>query len=102
MSMAQQDPRQTNAEPVPEFDAVVVGAGFSGLYMLHRLRDSLGLTTRVFEAGDVFRGTRYWNPYPGARCDSGSVYHTFFDRFSAKALHDRAWSEIFPLPPEHP
>ena len=61
MSMAQQDPRQTNAEVVHEFDAVVVGAGFSGLYILHRLRDYLGLTIRVFEAGNDVGGTWYWN-----------------------------------------
>ena len=54
---------------VPEqFDAVVAGAGFSGLYMLYRLR-KLGLSVKVFEsAGDV-GGTWYWNRYPGARCD---------------------------------
>jgi cation diffusion facilitator CzcD-associated flavoprotein CzcO len=52
-----------------ELDAVVVGAGFSGLYMLHRLRE-LGLSTRVFEAADGVGGTWYWNRYPGARCDS--------------------------------
>ena len=50
-------------------DAVIVGAGFSGLYMLHRLR-SLGFTTRLFDAADGVGGTWYWNRYPGARCDS--------------------------------
>jgi cation diffusion facilitator CzcD-associated flavoprotein CzcO len=100
MSMAQQDPRQTNAEPVPEFDAVVVGAGFSGLYMLHRLRDSLGLTTRVFEAGDDVGGTWYWNRYPGARCDSESYYYSFSDRLSEKLLHEWTWSERFAGQPE--
>src|SRR5262249_10873093 len=49
-------------------DAVVVGAGFAGLYMLHRLR-GLGFTARIFEAGKGVGGTWYWNRYPGARCD---------------------------------
>jgi cation diffusion facilitator CzcD-associated flavoprotein CzcO len=53
------------AEP---FDAIVVGAGFAGMYMLHRLR-GLGLSVRVFEAGGDVGGTWYWNRYPGARCD---------------------------------
>lgn len=53
-----------------ELDAVVIGAGFSGMYMLYRLREVLGLSARVFEAGDNVGGTWYWNRYPGARCDS--------------------------------
>src|SRR4051794_23936483 len=52
--------------PVKDFDAVVVGAGFAGLYMLHRLRNA-GFSVRVFEAGDSVGGTWYWNRYPGAR-----------------------------------
>ncbi len=100
MSSAQQDPRQPNAEPVHEFDAVVVGAGFSGMYMLHRLRDSLGLTTRVFEAGDDVGGTWYWNRYPGARCDSESYYYSFSDRLSEELLHEWTWSERFAGQPE--
>jgi cation diffusion facilitator CzcD-associated flavoprotein CzcO len=56
-------------------DAVVVGAGFVGIYMLHRLRDLLGLSVRVYEAGEGVGGSWYWNRYPGARCDSdGYVY----------------------------
>jgi cyclohexanone monooxygenase len=51
-----------------DFDAIVVGAGFAGLYMLHKLR-GLGMTAHVFEAGDDVGGTWYWNRYPGARCD---------------------------------
>ena len=52
-----------------DFDAVVVGAGFAGMYMLHRIRDALGLKTVVYEAGDGVGGTWYWNCYPGARCE---------------------------------
>ncbi len=51
-----------------EFDAVVVGAGFAGMFMLHRLR-GLGLQARVFEAGADVGGTWCWNRYPGARCN---------------------------------
>ena len=54
-----------------EFDAVVIGAGVSGLYQLYKLRE-LGLTVRVFETGTGVGGTWYWNRYPGARFDSES------------------------------
>ena len=54
----------------PDFDAVVIGAGFSGMYMLKALRDRLGLKVPVYEAGETVGGTWYWNRYPGARCDS--------------------------------
>ena len=65
MSSVQTNPQETGAKPaVKEFDAIVVGAGFSGLYMLHRLRDELGLSARVLEAGDGAGGTWYWNRYP--------------------------------------
>src|SRR5499433_1918265 len=55
----------------PEFDAVVIGAGVTGLYQLHKLRE-LGLKVRVFETGSAVGGTWYWNRYPGARFDSES------------------------------
>jgi cation diffusion facilitator CzcD-associated flavoprotein CzcO len=58
------------------FDVVVVGAGFSGLYMLLRARE-LGYRTHVYEAGPAVGGTWYWNRYPGARCDSESLYYSF-------------------------
>ncbi|HEV2369598.1 MAG TPA: NAD(P)-binding protein, partial [Acidimicrobiales bacterium] len=60
-----------------ELDAVAVGAGFSGLYALHHLRDRLGLTVRAYEMGDGVGGTWYWNRYPGARCDSESYYYCY-------------------------
>ena len=53
-----------------QYDAVIIGAGFSGMYQLHLLRDRLGLSARVIERGDGVGGTWYWNRYPGARCDS--------------------------------
>ena len=58
------------------FDAVIVGAGFAGMYMLHRLR-GLGFTARVYEAGGGVGGTWYWNRYPGARCDVESMQYSF-------------------------
>ncbi|GAA4702801.1 NAD(P)/FAD-dependent oxidoreductase [Pseudonocardia yuanmonensis] len=83
-----------------ELDAVVVGAGFSGLYMLHRLRDTLGMTARVFEAADDVGGTWYWNRYPGARCDSESYFYSFSDRLSEDLLEEWTWSERFAAQPE--
>ena len=69
--MAPNSNNQTQRQPEigAVFDAVVVGAGFAGLYMLHRLR-GLGFTARVYEAGGGVGGTWYWNRYPGARCAS--------------------------------
>ena len=65
MSSTQQNQQEAGAEPATDFDAVIVGAGFSGLYMLHKLRDEMGLSARVLEAGDGIGGTWYWNRYPG-------------------------------------
>jgi cyclohexanone monooxygenase len=59
-----------------QIDVVVVGAGFAGLYMLHRLR-GLGFSTRVFEAGSGIGGTWFWNRYPGARCDVESLDYSY-------------------------
>ncbi len=81
-----------------EFDAIVVGAGFSGLYMLHKLRDGVGLSVRVLEAGDGVGGTWYWNRYPGARCDSESHYYSY--SFSKELEQDWEWSERYPEQPE--
>jgi len=83
---------------VPEqFDAVVVGAGFSGLYMLYRLRQ-LGLSVKVFDsAGDV-GGTWYWNRYPGARCDVPTTDYTF--SFDPELEKEWTWSEKYATQPE--
>ena len=80
------------------FDAVVIGAGFSGLYMLHRLRDKLGLSTQVYEAGDGVGGTWYWNRYPGARVDSESYAYCY--SFDEDLLQEWNWSGKFPVQPE--
>lgn len=88
-----------SAEPaVREIDAAIVGAGFSGLYMLHRARDVLGLRARVFEAGDGVGGTWYWNRYPGARCDSESFYYCY--SFSEDLLQEWTWTSKYPEQPE--
>ena len=78
-------------------DALVVGAGFAGLYMLHRLR-GLGLSARVFEAGDGVGGTWYWNRYPGARCDVESMEYSY--QFSDELQQEWEWSERYATQPE--
>jgi len=78
-------------------DAVIVGAGFAGLYMLHRLREQ-GLSVRVFEKADGVGGTWYWNRYPGARCDSES--HIYCYSFAEELHEDWEWSERYPEQPE--
>jgi cation diffusion facilitator CzcD-associated flavoprotein CzcO len=85
--------RQTCADS-QAYDAIIVGAGFSGLYQLHCLRDKLGLTAVVLEAGDGVGGTWYWNRYPGARCDSES--HTYCYYFNDDLLTEWQWSERYP------
>jgi cyclohexanone monooxygenase len=78
-------------------DAVVVGAGLSGLYQLHRLRE-LGLTAVVFEAGDDIGGTWYWNRYPGAHCDIESMSYSY--SFSPELDQEWEWSERYASQPE--
>jgi cyclohexanone monooxygenase len=85
------------AEVGAVFDAVVVGAGFAGMYMLHRLR-GLGFSVRVFEAGGGVGGTWYWNRYPGARCDVESMQYSF--SFSERLDQEWNWSEKYAPQPE--
>ena len=75
-------------------DALIIGAGFSGLYQLHCLRDKLKLNTLVLEEGDDLGGTWYWNRYPGARCDSESFTYGF--TFSKKIFKNWTWKERYP------
>ena len=80
-----------------QLDAVIVGAGFGGMYMLHRLR-ALGLSARILEQADGVGGTWYWNRYPGARCDVESMQYSFsFDEGLQQEWH---WSERFAAQPE--
>ena len=80
-----------------DFDAVVIGAGAAGLYMLHRLR-GLGFSVRVFEQGDGVGGTWFWNRYPGARCDVESWDYCF--SFSEELEQEWDWSERYPTQAE--
>jgi cyclohexanone monooxygenase len=80
-----------------DFDVVVVGAGFAGLYMLHRLR-GMGFSVRVLEAGSGVGGTWYWNRYPGARCDVESVEYSY--QFSPELQQEWEWSERYAAQPE--
>ena len=80
-----------------QIDAIVVGAGFAGLYALHRLR-GLGLSVRVFEAGDGVGGTWYWNRYPGARCDVESMDYSY--SFSDELQQEWCWTERYAAQPE--
>ena len=73
-------------------DALVIGAGFGGMYALHRLR-SMGLRVRAIEAGGGVGGTWYWNRYPGARCDVLSIYYSY--SFSHEIQQEWTWSERF-------
>ena len=80
-----------------EIDAVVVGAGFGGLYMLHRLREA-GVSVQGFEAGTDVGGTWYWNRYPGARCDVPSLFYSY--TWDEALQKDWRWSEKYAAQPE--
>ena len=82
------------AAKVAAYDALIIGAGFSGLYQLHCLRDRLGLSAAVLETGDGVGGTWYWNRYPGARCDSES--HSYCFTFSEQLQEGWQWTERYP------
>ena len=87
----------SNSQNDNQFDVVVVGAGFAGMYMLHRLR-ATGLKTIVLEAGSDVGGTWYWNRYPGARCDVPSMEYSY--SFSSELQQDWDWSEVMAGQPE--
>ena len=88
----------SDSENFPDYDAVVIGAGFAGLGMLRRLREEHGMSVQVYEAGAGVGGTWYWNRYPGARCDSESYMYCF--SFSEELLQDWNWSGKYPEQPE--
>ena len=85
------------AAKTESYDVVVVGAGFAGMYMLHRLR-GLGMTARVYEQGSGVGGTWYWNRYPGARCDVESMQYSY--SFSEELQQEWDWSERYAPQPE--
>jgi cation diffusion facilitator CzcD-associated flavoprotein CzcO len=85
------------SEAGPRFDVIVIGAGFSGLYALHRLR-GLGLRTRVLEMAENVGGTWLYNRYPGARCDIESIEYSY--SFSDQIQQEWVWTETMPAQPE--
>jgi cyclohexanone monooxygenase len=87
--------RRTTASPT--YDVLVVGAGFAGMYALHKLR-GLGFRAHVVEAGSDVGGTWYWNRYPGARCDGESMYYSY--AFSEELQQEWTWTERYATQPE--
>ncbi len=85
-------PDSGNHSARTDFDAVVVGAGFGGLYMVYKLRE-LGYSARLYELGSDVGGTWYWNRYPGARCDAPSLQYSY--QFSEDLQQDWEWSETY-------
>jgi len=79
------------------YDALIIGAGLAGVYMLHKMRE-LGFSARVVEMGDGVGGTWYWNRYPGARCDVESIEYSY--SFSREIEQEWDWTEAMPAQPE--
>ena len=86
-----------DSQNTDQLDVVIVGAGFAGMYMLHRLRKR-NLKTVVLEAGSDVGGTWYWNRYPGARCDVPSMEYSY--SFSSELQQEWDWSEVMAGQPE--
>src|SRR3954454_24569836 len=97
MSALQSVSGNSQSSDTRAYDVVVVGAGFAGMYMLHKLR-GLGLSVRVYERGSGVGGTWYWNRYPGARCDVESMQYSY--SFSDELQQEWDWSERYAPQPE--
>ena len=97
MSALQSASGKRPAKDTEAYDVVVVGAGFAGMYMLHRLRGQ-GFSVRVYEQGGDVGGTWYWNRYPGARCDVESMQYSY--SFSEELQQEWNWSERYAPQPE--
>lgn len=82
----------------PNHDVIIIGAGFAGLYSVHKLRDKMNLDVKAFEAGDGVGGTWYWNRYPGARCDIESTHYSY--SFDEGLQQEWNWSERYAAQPE--
>ncbi|MFT5418519.1 MAG: cyclohexanone monooxygenase, partial [Gammaproteobacteria bacterium] len=95
--MAMSDAFHPDDSPSRTVDAVVIGAGFAGIYAVYKLRE-LGLSHCGFEAGDNVGGTWYWNRYPGASSDSESWVYSY--SFSEELEQDWTWTSRFPEQPE--
>ncbi len=97
MSSTREGQHPTPLATGTSLNAIVIGAGFAGLYMLYRLR-KLGLSARVFEAGSGIGGTWFWNRYPGARCDIPSMEYSY--QFDQQLEQEWEWSERYATQPE--
>ena len=89
--------QQTTDIDAVSFDAIVIGAGFGGMFMLHRLRQQ-GLSVKLLEQGSGLGGTWFWNRYPGARCDIQSMEYSY--QFSEELQQEWVWSEKYATQPE--
>ncbi len=87
----------SDAQPVKQYDAIIIGAGVTGLYQLYRLRE-LGLSVRIYEAASGVGGTWFWNRYPGCRFDSESASYGY--SFSEELLREWNWTEKFSPQPD--
>ena len=97
MSSMEDSRKERNPEIGVAYDAVVIGAGFGGMYMLHCLQQQ-GFSARVYEAGGGVGGTWYWNRYPGARCDVESMQYSY--SFSEELDQEWHWTEKYSPQPE--
>jgi len=97
MNQSQPTTPQPAADKATHFDAVIVGAGFAGMCMLHKLR-TLGFIAKVYEVGSNVGGTWYWNRYPGARCDVPSLQYSY--QFSEELQQEWQWTERYSSQPE--
>jgi cation diffusion facilitator CzcD-associated flavoprotein CzcO len=97
MTASHETQAQAGTAPALDYDAIIIGAGMSGLYQLYRMRE-LGMRVRVLEAGTGVGGTWYWNRYPGARFDSESYSYSY--SFSKELLEEWNWNEHFAPQPE--
>jgi cation diffusion facilitator CzcD-associated flavoprotein CzcO len=97
VTVAKDHERTSDRDSVRHVDAVVVGAGFSGMYMLLRLRE-LGLSVQVYEAAADVGGTWYWNRYPGCRCDVESMEYSY--SFDKELEQEWEWTERYATQPE--
>ncbi len=98
MSLSTRGPSIASTSGTTHFDAIVIGAGFGGLYMLHKLRDELGLEVGVFDKAGGVGGTWYWNRYPGALSDTET--HLYCYSFDKELLQDWDWSTRYVTQPK--
>ncbi|MGY9015107.1 MAG: flavin-containing monooxygenase, partial [Rhodospirillales bacterium] len=82
---------------VSSLDVLIVGAGFGGIYMLHKLRE-LGLSAKIVDVASGVGGTWFWNRYPGARCDVESMFYSY--SFDKELEQEWEWTERYPAQPE--